>query len=166
MKFSVFIPFIENVSIDDDDNYKSNILEFLFSQIKIDDTLNMKTMPHNIIELLKKLSDDEDNEVSNFAFNSLEALNIRSVDMEETQKVIEDNKESIPDEKVITPSNEPIIQKKEEIDTYYHYLCYTNKSYPKEQMKEFMLSLLEDYSKQNEININSAGTISKDILIL
>ena len=31
-------------------------------------------------------------------------------------------------------------------------------------MKEFMLSLLEDYSKQNEININSAGTISKDIL--
>ena len=56
------------------------------------------------------------------------------------------------------------IQKKEEIDTYYHYLCYTNKSHPKEQMKEFMLSLLEDYSKQNEININSAGTISKDIL--
>lgn len=150
LKFSDFIPFIENVSIDDDDNYKSNILEFLFSQIKIDDTLNMKTMPHNIIELLKKLSDDEDNEVSNFAFNSLEALNIRSVDMEETQKVIEDNKESIPDEKVITPSNEPIIQKKEEIKETENNKREEEKMQNETEIENFVVEKKQSKSQEQE----------------
>ena len=56
------------------------------------------------------------------------------------------------------------IQNKEVIEPYYHYLCFINPSQPKEHVKDFMLSLIENYANNNEININLAGTISNDIL--
>ena len=110
--FKDFVPYIENVSIEDDDNYKSNILEFVFSQIKIDDTFNMKSMPQSVITILEKLVDDEDNEVSNIAFNSLETLNIRSVDADNKTTPVKEKQKEI-EKKPIEEEENFVVEKKQ-----------------------------------------------------
>ena len=118
LHFKDFIPYIENVSVDDDDNYKSNILKFLFEQVRNDDKLNMKTMPQNVIDLLKKLSNDEDEDVSTFAFNSLETLNIRETNIDNKEPPVEESKPKEEEQKKEEPKVDDNKESNEEEENY------------------------------------------------
>ena len=86
LKIENFFPNIENMSMEEDDNYKVPLLDFLYSQIQNNSNLNMNSIPKSISNLLKRLSNDTDNEVSNIAFNSLETLNIRMGEMNSKER--------------------------------------------------------------------------------
>ena len=62
-----YYPYIENICIEEDDEYKANILNFLFEQINKDENLLIENIPINIIETIKKSNNTEDenlNEIS------------------------------------------------------------------------------------------------------
>ena len=86
LKIENFFPNIENMSMEEDDNYKVPLLDFLYSQIQNNSNLNMNSIPKSISNLLKRLSNDTDKEVSNIAFNSLETLNIRIGEMDSKER--------------------------------------------------------------------------------
>ena len=57
-----YYPFIENICIEEDDEYKTNILNFLYEQIKKDENIFIDNIPINIIETIKKSDNNEENE--------------------------------------------------------------------------------------------------------
>ena len=86
LKVEYFFPNIENMSMEEDDNYRVPLLDFLYSQIQNNSNLNINSVPKPISNLLKKLSEDSNTEVSNIAFNSFETLNIRMSEMENKER--------------------------------------------------------------------------------
>ena len=63
-----YYPFIENICIEEDDEYKTNLLNFLYEQINKDESILIDNIPINIIETIKKLDNNEEkdnlNEIS------------------------------------------------------------------------------------------------------
>ena len=57
-----FFPLIENIAADDEDcNYKINLMQFIYDQIKNNSQLSFKEISPSIVELLKKMTVDENN---------------------------------------------------------------------------------------------------------
>ncbi|MCQ2819535.1 MAG: hypothetical protein MJ252_19910, partial [archaeon] len=87
LNFKEFFPFIENISTEDDEcNYKINLMQFIFSQIKSNSNISFKEIHSSIVELLKSMTVDEDNTISDLAFNSLEILNGRNFNPKEEEE--------------------------------------------------------------------------------
>ncbi len=57
-----YYPFIENICIEEDDEYKTNILNFLYNQINQNENISLDNIPVNIIETIKKSDKNEENE--------------------------------------------------------------------------------------------------------
>lgn len=62
LKLKDYFPLIENICIEEDDEYKTNILNFLYEQIIKDENIFRENMPKNIIDAINKSINDEDNE--------------------------------------------------------------------------------------------------------
>ena len=83
IKFDNFIPQIVNMSMEENSNYKSDLINFTVNQIQNNSNLTTKTMPDSLLSLLKKMSDCPDSNISNVAFNAIETLNERSINNNE-----------------------------------------------------------------------------------
>ena len=89
LKLKDYYPLIENICIEEDDEYKTNILNFLYEQINKDENIYMENVPKNIIEAIKKSTNAEDNEnLNEISKKIIDILNDRNM-----KKEINNNKD-------------------------------------------------------------------------
>jgi len=72
-----YYPHIENISLDEEDNYKNNILNLLWNNIEKNEDINEAKIPKGILDIFHKLSQDNDNTISDTAKKTVQILNQR-----------------------------------------------------------------------------------------
>ena len=88
LKLKDYFPLIENICIEEDDEYKTNILNFLYEQIIKDENIFRENMPKNIIDAINKSINDEDNEsLAEISKKIIDVLNSRIMKKEENNNV-------------------------------------------------------------------------------
>ena len=78
LKLKDYFPFIENICIEEDNEYKTNILNFLFEQINKDENILLENIPLNIIESIKKSNDTEDENLNEISKKIIDVLDNRN----------------------------------------------------------------------------------------
>ena len=78
LKFNDFFPLLENICIEEDEDYKINILNFILKLIKTNENIYKDDFPQNIINTIDKLNKQQENEgLSEISGNIIEILNGR-----------------------------------------------------------------------------------------
>ena len=72
-----YYPHIENISLDEEDNYRNNILILLRDNIEKDENIIEDKIPKGILDIFNKLSEDGDDTISDTAKHAIEILNKR-----------------------------------------------------------------------------------------
>ena len=88
-----YYQFIENIPLEEEDNYRINILNFLYENIDKDKTVLLNNIPKSLNELIKKLVNDNESDISETASKILNILINR--DIESNKK----KDSSIPEDK-------------------------------------------------------------------
>ena len=100
LKYNDYFPLIENICIEEDEDYKINILNFLLELINNNENIYKNDFPTNIIDVIEKLSENKENEnIKEIAGNIIKILNERK-----------NLKENANDEFSIELSNNPLNQ--------------------------------------------------------
>ena len=60
LKMSDYYLLIENLSLEEEDNYRENVVKFIYEQINNKKEIQINNMPKNIINIIQKLSSEED----------------------------------------------------------------------------------------------------------
>ena len=89
-----YYPHIENISLEEEDNYRNNIINLLNDQFEKNKDITIDKIPKGIIDIVNKLSEDDEDEVSNVAKKSLEILNNRKQDTNNLKEENEEKKEN------------------------------------------------------------------------
>ena len=74
-----YYPLIENISLEDDNEYRIIALNFLNDQINLNKEITLDKMPKNMLDILTKLSNDNDTQISDLSFKLIETLNNRNI---------------------------------------------------------------------------------------
>ena len=78
LKYNDYFPLIENICIEEDDDYKINILNFLLKLINNNENIYKEDFPKNIMDTIEKLSEYKDNEsIKEISGNIIKILNER-----------------------------------------------------------------------------------------
>ena len=101
-----YYQYIENIPLEDEDNYRINILTFLYENIQKGDTVLLNNIPKSINEIIKKLVNDNESDISETASKILNILINRDRENElnkkkenlSTENKLDVNKEN-PDDK-------------------------------------------------------------------
>ena len=93
MDIQDYYPLIENISLEEEDNYRNNIMNLINDQIEKNKEITLDKIPKGIIDIVNKLSNDEDDDLSNVAKKSLETLNTRK--QQDSNEIKEKEKEII-----------------------------------------------------------------------
>ena len=111
-----YYPHIENISLEEEDNYRNNIMNLLNEQFTKNNNITLNEVPKGIIDIVNKLSEDEDETVSDIAKKSLEILNNRKQE-EKKENTIEEKKDINEEKKenTIEEKNDKNEEKKENI---------------------------------------------------
>ena len=97
-----YYQYIENIPLEDEDNYRMNILTFLYENIQKDETVLLNNIPKSINELIKKLINDNESDISETASKILNILINRDIEsnkkkennnLEKKEEKNNDNKE-------------------------------------------------------------------------
>ena len=72
-----YYPHIENISLDEEDNYRNNILILLKDNIEKDKDIKEDKIPKGILDIFNKLTKDEEENISNTAKQTIQILNQR-----------------------------------------------------------------------------------------
>ena len=90
-----YYPFIENICTEEDDEYKTNILQFLYDQINQNENISLDIIPINIIETIKKTDSNQENEnLNEISKKIMDVLNNRKK-TEENLNIKVDNNDKI-----------------------------------------------------------------------
>ena len=147
-----YYPFIENICIEEDDEYKSNILYFLNDQINHDENITIENIPVNIIEAIKKLEKSEDNEnLNEISKKILENLNNRSQKEKEVNININNDNEDLFN----IPST-PLSQQDSKL-AFSSFIKKISKAVKQENLNKKMninINILEN-SENDDINKNA-----------
>ena len=92
-----YYQYIENIPLDEEDNYRINILNFLYDNINKDETVLLNNIPKSINELIKKLINDNESDISETASKILNILINRDIESNKKKEVI--NTEQVNDKK-------------------------------------------------------------------
>ena len=74
-----YFQYIENIPLEEEDNYRINIINFLYEQINIDKSVLLSNIPKSINELIKKLVNDNESDISETASKILNILINRDI---------------------------------------------------------------------------------------
>ena len=89
-----YYQYIENIPLEEEDNYRINILEFLYESINKDESVLLNNIPKSLNELIKKLVNDNESDISETASKILNILinrDIQSNKKKENNENIENN---------------------------------------------------------------------------
>ena len=111
-----YYPHIENISLDEEDNYRNNILILLKDSIEKDENIDETKIPKGILDILNKLSGDGDDTISETAKNAIQIINKRKKETDNVNTI--DNNDNIKneEEKINTIDQEINIEKKDNIN--------------------------------------------------
>ena len=74
-----YFQYIENIPLEEEDNYRINIINFLYEQINKDKSVLLSNIPKSINELIKKLVNDNESDISETASKILNILINRDI---------------------------------------------------------------------------------------
>ena len=135
LKYNDYFPLIENICIEEDEDYKINILNFLLKLINNNDNIYKEDFPKNIIDVIEKLSENKENEsIKEIAGNIIKVLNERK-----------NAKENVNDEFSIGISNNPLNQQDSKL-AFSSFIKKISKAVREENKNRNMIN--------NNININ------------
>ena len=69
-----FFQYIENIPLEEEDSYRINIINFLYNHINKDESILLSNLPKPINELIKKLVNDNESDISETASKILNIL--------------------------------------------------------------------------------------------
>jgi hypothetical protein len=72
-----YYPHIENISLDEEDNYRNNILNLLWENIEKNEDIDETKMPKGILDIFSKLCEDKDDNISDAAKKTVKILQQR-----------------------------------------------------------------------------------------
>ena len=156
---------IENISLDEEDNYRNNILILLRDNIEKDKDIKEAKIPKGILDIFNKLTKDEEENISNTAKQTIQILNQRKkensdINNNENYNINKENKNEEIKEQTIIETKE-----KEQIKNENNYINNEIISKPEEKEKEKEKSdndnninnniNPEEEKKETEINLNT-----------
>ena len=106
-----YYPHIENISLEEEDNYRDNIMNLLNEQIGKNKEITIYKVPKGIADIIKKISEDSENSVSDKAkhllkiFDNRENENKIKIDMK-TNLIDYNNKEDYKNNELDNNINE------------------------------------------------------------
>ena len=78
LKYDDYFPLVENICIEEDEEYKINILNFMLKLINNEENIYKENIPTNILDIIEKLSKNEENEnLKEISGNIIKILNER-----------------------------------------------------------------------------------------
>ena len=78
LKFNDYFPLLENICIEEDEDYKINILNFILKLIKTNENIYKDDFPENIMNTIDKLNKEQENKnLNEISVNIIEILNER-----------------------------------------------------------------------------------------
>ena len=138
---------IENISLDEEDNYKDNIMDLLKSQIEKNKDITADKIPKGINDIVNRLTEDSDDNVSDKAKNLLNILKERNP-IQDNNK---DEKEKYKD-KINEDENIKIEDKKENINNNENIDLSGTENNEKNNEKENNLNSAPILQEKNENN--------------
>ena len=88
-----YYQYIENISLEEEDSYRINLIDFIYENIDKDDTVLLNNIPKPINELIKKLINDNESDISETASKILNILINRDIESNK-KKDMEKNEEN------------------------------------------------------------------------
>ena len=88
-----YYQYIENIPLEEEDSYRINIINFIYENIDKDDTVLLNNIPKPINELIKKLINDNESDISETASKILNILINRDIESNK-KKDMEKNEEN------------------------------------------------------------------------
>ena len=76
-----YYQYIENIPLEDEDNYRINILQFLYDNINKDESVLLNNIPKSLNEIIKKLVNDNESDISETASKILNILINRDIEL-------------------------------------------------------------------------------------
>ena len=108
-----YYQYIENIPLEEEDNYRINIINFLYEQINNDESVLLNNMPKSINELIKKLINDNESDISETASKILNILINRDIEANK-KKEQEKNENTNNKEEINKNKNNDENEKKED----------------------------------------------------
>ena len=88
-----YYQYIENIPLEEEDNYRMDILNFLYENIDKDETVLLNNIPKSINVLIKKLVNDNESDISDTASKILNILINRDIESNKKKEI------SVPENK-------------------------------------------------------------------
>ena len=76
-----YYQYIENIPLEDENNYRINILQFLYDNINKDESVLLNNIPKSLNEIIKKLVNDNESDISETASKILNILINRDIEL-------------------------------------------------------------------------------------
>ena len=146
-----YYPHIENISLEEEDNYRNNIMNLLNEQFTKNKNISLNEVPKGILDIVNKLSEDDDENVSDIAKKSLEILNQRKQEIR-NEKDEEKNENKIDEKKEKIEEKNGIINKEEK---NINIKIQENEIKEKENITENQDNLINKSEKENTQLINN-----------
>ena len=163
-----YYPHIENISLDEEDNYRNNILNLLWENIEKNEDIDETKMPKGILDIFSKLCEDKDDNISDAAKKTVKILQQRKNENLENNNNNQNNineennkndKEGNNDEKKngeikenVTVPND--IEKKENSEDE-NLKTQINNPDNEETLKPNITKIIKNIEEQNNINQNN-----------
>ena len=115
-----YYQYIENIPLEEEDNYRINIINFLYNQVNNDDSVLLNNIPKSINELIKKLVNDNESDISETASKILNILINRDIESnkKKDQDEIKEKDNSNNDKEIKEFNISEKIQEKKQTDLF------------------------------------------------
>ena len=101
-----YYQYIENIPLEEEDTYRLNIINFLYEHINKDESVLLNNIPKSINQLIKKLVNDNESEISEIASKILNILINR--DIKSNKKKDQDKNEEKKDKENTSNNNNEV----------------------------------------------------------
>ena len=165
LKLKDYFPLIENICIEEDDEYKTNILNFLYEQIIKDENIFRENMPKNITEAINKSVNDEENEsLAEISKKIIDLLNSRIMKKEEMNNA--DNNKNINNNLLDIPNN-PLNQQDSKL-AFSSFIKKISNAVKQEKInKQMNMNMINNNFENldNDINMNILNNDNKEEIL-
>ena len=141
-----YFQYIENIPLEEEDNYRINIINFLYEQINKDESVLLNNIPKPINELIKKLINDNESDISEIASKILNILINRGKEQEKTEE------NTIGEDKNVNNTGDSESKGSESTSKFVTNIVSAIK---KEKDKDELEKKISSEEKKEDININT-----------
>ena len=157
LKYNDYFPLLENICIEEDEDYKINILNFILKLLKSQENICIEDFPENIINTINKLNENkENNNLKEISGNIIEIFNERKklINTENKNFDIPNNPLSQQDSKLAFSSFIKKISKAVRNENLNKNVNTTNNHIKDDEIKEKENEIINNLEKKENIYEN------------